>query len=121
LERGGGPIYAIVETGGKQYKVSQGQTLEVERLSASKGSTIELDRVLLLADGEKVTPGTPTVDGARVLAEVVEHGKGKKVIVFKYKPKVRYRKKTGHRQPFTRLAIKDSVLDSRREVKGNGS
>jgi large subunit ribosomal protein L21 len=79
----------------------------VERLATEEGSTIELDRVLLIADGEKVKVGTPIVEGAKVVAEVVAEGKGKKIIVFKYKPKVRYRKKTGHRQIYTRLAIKE--------------
>ena len=81
----------------------------MERLAAEEGSTIELDRVLLVADGEKVTVGTPTVEGAKVIAEVLAEGKGEKIIVFKYKPKVHYRKKTGHRQIYTRLAIKEIV------------
>jgi len=87
--------------------VSPGETIDVERLAAEEGSTIELDRVLLVADGEKVTVGTPTVEGAKVIAEVLSEGKGEKIIVFKYKPKVHYRKKTGHRQIYTRLAIKE--------------
>lgn len=100
-------MYAIVETGGKQHRVSPGDTIDVERLSVEKGSTIELDRVLLVADGDKLTVGTPIVEGAKVVAEVLGEGKGKKIIVFKYKPKVRYRRKTGHRQIYTRLAIKE--------------
>lgn len=100
-------IYAIVETGGKQYKVSPGQTIDVERLAAEEGSTIELERVLLVADGDRVTVGKPTIEGAKVVAEVIGEGKGEKVIVFKYKPKVHYRRKTGHRQIYTRLAIKE--------------
>ena len=87
--------------------MSPGETIDVERLAAEEGSTIELDRVLLVADGEKVTVGTPTVEGAKVIAEVLSEGKGEKIIVFKYKPKVHYRKKTGHRQIYTRLAIKE--------------
>jgi len=102
---GGKEIYAIIETGGKQYKVAPGQTIDVERLDVDEGSTVELDRVLFIADGDKVTVGTPTIDGAKVIATSQGDGKGKKVIVFKYKPKVRYRKKTGHRQLYTRLAI----------------
>jgi len=98
-------IYAIIETGGKQYRVDPGQTIDVERLDAAEGSTVELDRVLLIADGDQVTIGTPTVDGAKVVATSKGSGKGDKVIVFKYKPKVRYRKKTGHRQQYTRLVI----------------
>ena len=100
-------VSGIVETGGKQYKVSPGETIEVERLPAAEGSTIELDKVLLIADGDKLTVGTPTVDGAKVVAEVLGEGKRDKIIVFKYKPKVRYRRKKGHRQIYTRLAIKE--------------
>ncbi|TRZ48183.1 MAG: 50S ribosomal protein L21, partial [Dehalococcoidia bacterium] len=87
-------MYAIIETGGKQYKVTPGQTIDVDRLEAAEGDTVELDGVLLIADGDKVTVGTPTVDGAKVIATSQGEGKGKKIIVFKYKPKVRYRKKT---------------------------
>lgn len=83
--------------------------VEVEKLPAEEGSTVELDRVLLLADGDKVTVGAPTVQGARVTAKVESQFKDDKVIVFKYKHKVRYRKKTGHRQPLTRLSIQGIV------------
>jgi large subunit ribosomal protein L21 len=98
-------IYAIIETGGKQYRVNPGQTIDVERLEVAEGDTVELHRVLLIGDGDRVTVGMPTVDGAKVLATAKGAGKGDKVIVFKYKPKVRYRKKTGHRQLHTRLVI----------------
>lgn len=103
-------IYAVIETGGKQYKVTPGQAIDVERLDVAEGSTAELDKVLLIADGDRVTVGTPTVDGAKVIATSQGDGKGKKVIVFKYKPKVRYRKKTGHRQLYTRLVI-DKIVE----------
>jgi len=109
-------IYAIVETGGKQYKVSPGQTIEVDRL-AVEGDSIELDRVYLVAEGDKVTLGRPTIAGAKVIADVVGEGKKDKVIVFKFKPKVRYRRKKGHRQPYTRLAIKEIVVGKRRKRK----
>jgi large subunit ribosomal protein L21 len=89
--------------------VTPGQTIDVERLDVAEGNMVELDRVLLIADGDKVTVGTPTVEGARVTATAQGEGKGKKIIVLKYKPKVRYRKKTGHRQLYTRLAIDDIV------------
>ncbi len=102
-------IYAIIETGGKQYKVTPGQTIEVERLTAAEGSLVELDKVLLLADGENVTVGTPVVDGARVVAKAMGEQKDDKIIVFKYKNKVRYRNKTGHRQIHTKLMI-DKIL-----------
>jgi large subunit ribosomal protein L21 len=102
-------IYAVIETGGKQYKVSPGQTIDVERLEVAEGKTVDLDRVLLIGDGKKFTVGTPTVDGAKVVATSQGEGRGDKVIVFKYKPKVRYRKKTGHRQLYTRLVIDEIV------------
>lgn len=108
-------IYAVVETGGKQYKVSPGQTVDVEKLSVD-GDTVELDRVYLVADGDEVAVGRPTIEGAKVLATVVDVGKKDKVIVFKYKPKVRYRRKKGHRQPFTRLAIKEIVVGQGKET-----
>ena len=102
-------IYAIIETGGKQYRITEGQTLDVERLSIDEGGTVELDKVLLIADGADVTAGRPMVEGARVLATAQKNGRGDKVIVFKYKPKVRYRRKLGHRQNYTRLVI-DKIL-----------
>jgi large subunit ribosomal protein L21 len=98
-------IYAIIENGGKQYRIEPGQTVDVERLDVAEGDTVELDRVLLIAENDRITTGTPVIDGAKVFATSQGERRGKKVIVFKYKPKVRYRKKTGHRQPFTRLAI----------------
>jgi large subunit ribosomal protein L21 len=103
-------IYAVIETGGKQYKVSPGQTIDVERLDVAEGKTVDLDRVLLIGDGKRVTVGAPTVDGAKVVATSQGEGKGDKVIIFKYKPKVRYRKKTGHRQFYTRLVI-DKIIE----------
>ncbi len=102
-------IYAIIETGGKQYRVSPGQTIDVDRLVVAEGDSIDLERVLLIADGDKVTVGTPTVEGAKVVATSQGEGKAKKIIVLKYKPKVRYCKKTGHRQIYTRLLIDQIV------------
>ncbi|MFC2056065.1 50S ribosomal protein L21 [Chloroflexota bacterium] len=99
----------MVETGGKQYKVTSGQVINVDRLDVIEGNTVELERVLLIGNDDKVTVGTPTVDGAKVIATSQGEGKNKKIIVFKYKPKVRYRKKTGHRQHYTRLAI-DKII-----------
>lgn len=98
--------YAVIRSGGKQYRVSEGATLRVEKLPGAPGTSLELDDVLMVADGDTVRFGTPTVPGARVVAEIVEHGKGEKIHVFKYKNKTRYRKHTGHRQPYTQLAIK---------------
>ena len=101
-------MYAILETGGKQYKVQPGDVIEVERIDGEVGAQVELGRVLMVT-GDDGTPkvGSPLLDGATVLAEVVEQAKGRKIIVFKYKNKVRYRRKTGHRQQLTRLRIGD--------------
>lgn len=98
-------MYAIVESGGKQYKAVPGGTIEVDRLHVEEGAQLDLDQVLLVSDGEEIKVGTPTVDGATVKATVVEHFKGRKIIVFKYKPRNRYRRKQGHRQQYTRLQI----------------
>jgi len=95
----------VVESGGKQYKVTVGQTVDVELLAAEEGSTVEFDRILMVADDGNVRIGRPTVDGAKVSATVLAHGRGPKLIVFKYRPKNRYRRKLGHRQGYTRLRI----------------
>ena len=100
-------MYAILETGGKQYKVRPGDTIKVEKLAGEPGDTIELGRVLMVADDANVSVGSPLVEGASVAAEVVEQGRGPKLIIFKYKSKVRYRRKTGHRQSVTTLRIKE--------------
>jgi large subunit ribosomal protein L21 len=101
--------YAIVETGGKQYKVAPGQKIDVSRLAVAEGEDIELSRVLLIADGKDTVIGSPTIEGAKVVATCLSEGKSDKVIVFKYKPKVRYRRKKGHRQIYSRLEIKQIV------------
>lgn len=87
--------------------MAPGQIVQVDRLNVEEGSTVELDRVLLIADDDRVTVGQPVVAGAKVIAEAVGDKRGNKIIVFKYKPKVRYRRKKGHRQSYTRLAIKE--------------
>ncbi|MFN3285292.1 MAG: 50S ribosomal protein L21 [bacterium] len=97
-------MYAVVQTGGKQLRVSEGQTVRVERIPGEPGQEVVLDRVLMVS-GEQTLVGTPWVPGARVVARIVQQGRGRKVVVFKYKPKVRYRRKRGHRQPFTALRI----------------
>ena len=97
-------MYAIITTGGKQYKVSQDDVINVEKLDAKVGDKINLD-VMMLVDGDKVTNGNPLVKNAEVVAEVLEHGKEDKIVVFKYKAKKNYRRKQGHRQPFTALKI----------------
>jgi large subunit ribosomal protein L21 len=101
--------YAIVETGGKQYKVAPGQKVEVDRLAVAEGEAVELSRVLLIADGEDTIIGSPNIDGAKVIATCLGEHKGDKIIVFKYKPKVRYRRKKGHRQLYATLEIKEIV------------
>lgn len=102
--RGGANMYAIIETGGKQIKVEEGQTIYVEKLNAEAGETVTFDKVLFVG-GETVKVGSPVVEGATVTAKVAEQGRGKKIIVFKYKPKKNYRKKQGHRQPYTKVVI----------------
>ncbi len=97
-------MYAIVETGGKQYKVSANDVVNVEKLDANVGDKIKLN-VLMLVDGAKVVNGNPYIANAEVVAEVVEHGKGDKIVVYKYKAKKNERKKQGHRQPYTALKI----------------
>ena len=97
-------MYAIIETGGKQYRVLEGDVLTIEKLGVEAGETVEFDKVLVLA-GEELKVGAPYVEGAKVVGEVVENGKAKKVIIFKYKAKKDYRKKQGHRQPYTMVKI----------------
>ncbi len=97
-------MYAIIATGGKQYKVAEGDVIRVEKLDVEAGSTYSFDQVLAVS-GETLTVGTPTVAGASVTATVVGNGKAKKVIVYKYKRKTGYHKKNGHRQLFTELKI----------------
>ena len=101
-------MYAVIATGGKQYKVSEGDVIRVEKLEVEDGAAYEFDQVLAVSDGE-LTVGNPTVAGAVVKATAIGQGKGKKVIVYKYKPKSGYHKKNGHRQPFTAFKI-DSIV-----------
>ncbi len=100
-------MYAVIETGGKQYRVSPGQTVEVELLPAEPGAKVTLDRVLLVSSEDNTTVGQPVVPGGAVVATVIGEGRGKKVIVFKYKSKKRYRRTTGHRQDYTYLTVTD--------------
>lgn len=104
--------YAIIEDGGKQYRAVEGSTIEVDRYDAEPGDQIDLDQVLLVADGDEVIVGAPVIEGAKIEATVLEQVKGPKVVVFKYKPKERYRVKKGHRQQYTRLKVDAIVLDS---------
>lgn len=98
-------MYAVIVTGGKQYKVSEGDVLFIEKLEAEEGAAVTFDQVLMTGDGEDVKVGAPTVNGASVEAKVVKNGKGKKIYVFKMKRKKNYRRKKGHRQPFTKVEI----------------
>ena len=102
-------MYAVMTTGGKQYRVEAGSELVVERLSAEPGASVTFDRVLLVGDGEAITVGTPTVDGASVSATVLGETLGPKLVVFKFKQKVKYRRHAGHRQHLTRLRIDEIV------------
>ncbi|TLS33191.1 50S ribosomal protein L21 [Geobacillus thermoleovorans] len=97
-------MYAIIETGGKQLKVEEGQEIYIEKLDANEGDTVMFDKVLFVG-GETVKIGNPTVEGATVTARVQKHGRQKKIIVFKYKAKKNYRRKQGHRQPYTKVVI----------------
>ncbi|MGI5920429.1 MAG: 50S ribosomal protein L21 [Syntrophomonadaceae bacterium] len=99
-------MYAVIQTGGKQYKVSEGDVLKVEKLKAEPGEKLVLDQVLMInSDDGSVKVGTPLVAGAKITAEVIEQGKHKKIIVFKYKRRKNYRKKQGHRQAYTKIKI----------------
>jgi large subunit ribosomal protein L21 len=110
-------MYAVIETGGKQYRVEVGTELEVELLDAEPGKAVTIDRVLLVVDGDDASIGRPVVDGAAVSAEVVRQGRGDKVIAFKYGPKTRRRVKKGHRQELTVLRVSDITLNGRSAAK----
>ncbi len=97
--------FAVIETGGKQYRVSPGQKIKIEKLNAAEGGNFVFDKVLLMVDGEKVEIGTPYISGAKVEAKVLKQGRDKKKIVFRYHSKTRYRKKKGHKQPHTEVEI----------------
>ena len=98
-------MYAIIETCGKQYKVTEGDVVFFEKLDTEEGKKVTFDKVVLFSDDKKVQVGNPYVKGISVEGKVVSHGKGKKIIVFKYKPKKNYRRKQGHRQPYTKVEI----------------
>ena len=98
-------MYAVVSTGGKQYKVQKGETLRIEKIPGEVGGKVTLDKVLLVADGENIRVGQPMIEKAAVQASIVEQDKAKKILVFKYKRRKRYRRKAGHRQPYTAIRI----------------
>lgn len=101
-------MYAVVSTGGKQYKVQEGETLSVEKLPGEVGSQVSFDRVLMFSDDENISVGNPVIENALVNAHIIEQGRARKIIVFKYKRRKRYRRKQGHRQAFTKVKI-DSI------------
>ncbi len=100
-------MYAVIKTGGKQYKVSPGDVLRIEKLDSKKGDTVEMKDVLLVADGEKVSIGKPTVASASVTAEVMGDGRGEKILIFKHRRRKGFRKTIGHRQDFTTIKVKE--------------
>lgn len=107
-------MYAVIETGGKQYRVQEGDVITIEKLNVAAGDDITFDKVLMFHDGQALTVGTPVVEAAKVFGSVVENGKGKKVIIFKYKSKKDYRKKQGHRQPYTMVKIEGLSADGKK-------
>ncbi len=98
-------MYAVVKTGGKQYKVAEGQYLKVEKLDGNEGDTVELDQVLMIADGDKLKIGSPTVDGGKVTATIKSHGRHKKVEIMKFRRRKHHQKRTGHRQYYTEIEV----------------
>ena len=98
-------MYAVVSTGGKQYKVQKGETLRIEKIPGEVGSKVTFDKVLMVADGENIRLGQPVIEKAAVQASIVEQDKAKKILIFKYKRRKRYRRKQGHRQPYTAIRI----------------
>jgi large subunit ribosomal protein L21 len=100
-------MYAVIKTGGKQYRVSSGEKIKVEQLAADVGSQVTLDKVLMVADGDKISIGQPLVQGAKVQATVVAHGRGDKVRIFKLRRRKHYKKQQGHRQNYTEIQINE--------------
>lgn len=109
-------MYAIIENGGKQYKVSKGDTFQVEKIAAEEGSIISDSKVLLISDGRSFKVGKPYVEGVEVSLKVLGHGKGDKILVYKFKAKKNYRRKQGHRQPFTEVQV-ESISVKSKETK----
>ncbi len=102
-------MYAVIKTGGKQYKVTQGDTLRIEKLTQAAGEKVEFDQILLIADADKSQIGEPFIDSAQVKAEVVAHGRGKKIEIIKFKRRKHHRKQMGHRQAYTEVKILDII------------
>ncbi len=110
-------MYAVIKTGGKQYRVTAGEKLKVEKLLGDVGSTVTIDQVLMVADGDNVTIGAPLIAGATVQATVVSHGRGDKVMIFKFRRRKHYRKTQGHRQSYTEIQIGDIATSSTKPAK----
>jgi large subunit ribosomal protein L21 len=104
-------MYAVIKTGGKQYRVASGDELRVEKINGDAGDTVVFDKVLLVVEGEDVTVGNPYLDGLQVVGKIVRHGKRKKVLILKYKRRKGYKRKRGHRQPFTLVRIENIKKD----------
>ncbi len=102
-------MYAVIETGGKQYRVAQDDVIRVEKLAAAAGESITFDRVLMVGEGDQTKIGAPVVEGSKVVADVEEHGRGDKVTIIKFRRRQKYRRKQGHRQAYTQLRIKEIV------------
>jgi large subunit ribosomal protein L21 len=100
-------MYAVIKTGGKQYRVTKGETLRVEKLEADEGASINFNDVLMIADGDQITLGNPLIDGSKVMATVKSHGRAKKVEIIKFRRRKHYRKQMGHRQYYTEVEITD--------------
>jgi len=98
-------MYAVIETGGKQYKVKEGDIIKIEKLNADQGEVVEVEKVLAVVKDCETVFGKPVIEGAKAVLKVLEHGKGDKILVFKYKPKKKYRKTQGHRQPYTQVVV----------------
>jgi large subunit ribosomal protein L21 len=111
-------MYAIIESGGKQFKVRRDQRVRLPTLAGAVGDTVSFDRILYASDGEKATAGNPLLQGVKVVGEIVGHGRGRKIVVFKYKKRHRYRRKQGHRQGFTEVAIRELELAGARPGPG---
>lgn len=103
-------MYAIIETGGKQFKVQEGDVIKVEKLNAAAGETVEITKVLAVVKDDEVVVGKPVVEGAKAVLKVLDHGKGDKVLVFRYKPKKNYRKMQGHRQPYSQVVVEKILV-----------
>lgn len=112
-------MYAVIETGGKQYRVEQGDTIEVEKIAGSPGDEVSFEKVLLIKEGKDVAVGQPNIAGSKVVGELVRHDRGEKIIVGKFKRRKKYRRKTGHRQALSIIQIKDIIQPQKEQSDGS--